>query len=55
MITVNIFKDREVTIARFLNSLNKNIVNVVELQHYLEIEDMVHVYKDEKKMKNIFI
>jgi hypothetical protein len=29
--------------ARFLNGLNQNIANVVELQHYVEVEDMVHM------------
>ncbi|RVW45606.1 hypothetical protein CK203_091543 [Vitis vinifera] len=29
--------------ARFLNGLNWDIVNVVELQHYVELEDMVHM------------
>jgi len=55
MITTNISKDKEVIIARILNNLNKDIVNVVELQHYLKIEDMVHMYKDEKNEKNTFI
>ena len=29
--------------ARFLGSLNQEIQNVVELQHYVELEDMVHI------------
>ena len=29
--------------ARFLNELNRDIANVVELQHYVELEDMVHM------------
>ena len=29
--------------AKFLNGLNWDIVNVVELQHYVELEDMVHM------------
>jgi hypothetical protein len=29
--------------ARFLNGLNWDIANVVELQHYVELEDMVHM------------
>jgi len=36
-------EDREATIARFLNGLNQDIANVVELQHYIELEDMVHM------------
>jgi len=35
MIQANIVKDREVIMARFLNGLNKDIVNIVELQHYV--------------------
>ena len=45
MVTANISKDREAIIARFLNSLNKDIINVIELQHYLEIKDIVHMCK----------
>jgi ferredoxin len=29
--------------ARFFNGLNRDIANVVELQHYVELEDMVHM------------
>jgi len=29
--------------AIFLNGLNRDIANVVELQHYVEVEDMVHM------------
>jgi hypothetical protein len=36
-------EDREATMARFLNELNRDIANVVELQHYMELEDMVHM------------
>jgi hypothetical protein len=43
MIQANVVKDREATMARFLNGLNRDIANVVELQHYVELEDMVHM------------
>ena len=36
MIRANVEEDREATMARFLNGLNRNIANVVELQHYVE-------------------
>jgi len=36
-------EDREAIMARFLNGLNRDIANVVELQHYVELEDMVHI------------
>jgi hypothetical protein len=29
--------------ARFINGLNRDIANVVELQHYVELEDIVHM------------
>ena len=29
--------------ARFLTGLNQEIQNVVELQHYVELKDMVHI------------
>jgi hypothetical protein len=38
MIRANVIEDREVTMARFHNVLNRNIANVVELQHYVEFE-----------------
>lgn len=43
MIRVNASEERKAIVARFLNGLNNDIVNVVELQHYLEMEDMVHM------------
>ncbi|KAL4369237.1 hypothetical protein GQ457_05G022300 [Hibiscus cannabinus] len=43
MMRANIVEDREATMARFLAGLNTEIANVVELQHYVELEDMVHV------------
>jgi hypothetical protein len=33
LIRANVEEDREVTMARFLNGLNRDIANVVELQH----------------------
>jgi len=43
MIWANVVKDIEATMTRFLNGLNKNIVNGVELQRYIELKDMVHM------------
>jgi hypothetical protein len=43
MIWANVVEDREATMARFLNGLNRDITNVVDLQHYMELEDMVHM------------
>ena len=41
MVRSNIEEDREAAMARFLTGLNREIQNVVELQHYVELEDMV--------------
>ena len=43
MARANIEEDREATMARFLAGLNREIQNVVELQHYVELEDMLHM------------
>ena len=43
MIRANVIEDREATMARFLKGLNQDIANVVELKHYVEVEDMVHM------------
>ncbi|GLU12626.1 hypothetical protein SLE2022_292900 [Rubroshorea leprosula] len=52
MVRVNVEEDREATMARFLHGLNRDIANVVELQHYVELEDMVHMaMKVERQLK----
>uniref|UniRef100_A0A2N9I8Y4 RNA-directed DNA polymerase n=1 Tax=Fagus sylvatica TaxID=28930 RepID=A0A2N9I8Y4_FAGSY len=52
MIRANVEEDREATMARFLSGLNRDIANVIELQHYVEIEDMVHMaMKVERQLK----
>jgi len=43
MIRANVIEDREATMARFLNRLNRDIANIVELQHCVELEDMIHM------------
>ncbi|RDX82000.1 hypothetical protein CR513_37271, partial [Mucuna pruriens] len=42
MIRANVEEDREATMARFIGALKKEITDVVELQHYMEIEDLLH-------------
>ena len=42
MIRANLEEDREATMARFLNGLNWEIIEKVELQHYVEIGEMVY-------------
>ncbi|XP_038976183.1 uncharacterized protein LOC120107097 [Phoenix dactylifera] len=42
MIRANVEEDREATMARFIGGLKKEIADVVELQHYIEMEDLLH-------------
>ncbi|KAL4303825.1 hypothetical protein GQ457_10G008630 [Hibiscus cannabinus] len=52
MIHANIDDEREATMARFLAGLDLDIANVVELQHYIDIDDVVHMaIKVEKQLK----
>ncbi|XP_052288665.1 uncharacterized protein LOC127899347 [Citrus sinensis] len=52
MIRANVEEDREATMARFLNGLNREIGDKVELQHYMEIEEIVHkAIKIEQQLK----
>jgi hypothetical protein len=43
MIRANVIDDREVAMTRFFNGLNRDIANVIELQHYVELEDMINI------------
>ena len=43
MIRANVEEDHEATMARFLNGLNHDIANIVELQHYVEMEGLLHM------------
>jgi hypothetical protein len=43
MIQANVEEDREATMAKFLNGLNRDIANMVEMQHYMELEDVKHM------------
>ncbi|RDX96727.1 hypothetical protein CR513_20577, partial [Mucuna pruriens] len=42
MTRANVKKGCEVTMATFIGGLKKEIANVVELQHYMEIGDLLH-------------
>ena len=54
MIRVNVEEDREATMARFLHGLNREIADIVELQHYVELTDMVHqAVKVEEQFKRM--
>jgi hypothetical protein len=39
MIRAIIVEDRKATMTKFLNWLNRDITNVVELQHYIKFDD----------------
>jgi hypothetical protein len=43
MIRANVNEDEEVTMSRFLNGFNRDIANVVELQSYVDLEELVHL------------
>ena len=43
MNTADITEDEESTTAHFSSGLNREIANILELQHYVELEDMVHL------------
>ena len=52
MIRANVVEDAEATMARFLGGLNREIANVVELHHYVDLEDMLHMaIKVERQLK----
>ncbi|KAJ4708853.1 Zinc finger, CCHC-type [Melia azedarach] len=52
MIQANIKEDNEATMTRFLNGLNKEISNVVELQPYMKLDDLLYLaLKVEKQLK----
>ncbi|RDX73700.1 hypothetical protein CR513_46655, partial [Mucuna pruriens] len=42
MTRANVKENHEVTMARFIGGLKKEIVDMVELQHYMEIENLLH-------------
>ena len=43
MIRANVNEDEEVTMSRFLNGLNRDIANVMDLQSYVDLEELVHL------------
>ena len=52
MVRANVVEDKEATIARFLGGLNREIANIVELHHYGELEEMLHLaIKVERRLK----
>lgn len=51
MIRANVEKVRKTTMATFFNGLNMEIANVVELQHYVKLEDLHVTMKVERQLK----
>ena len=49
MISANIGENREATMANFLGGLNHDSQDVVELQHFLELENLVYLAMTVKK------
>ena len=43
MTRANVDEDPEATMARFLGGLRKEITDVVELQHYIDLDEMLHM------------
>ncbi|RDX74012.1 hypothetical protein CR513_46289, partial [Mucuna pruriens] len=53
MTRANVREDHEVTMARFIGGLTKEITDLVELQHYMEIKDLLHkAIQVERQMKS---
>ncbi|GKV10964.1 hypothetical protein SLEP1_g22259 [Rubroshorea leprosula] len=52
MLRANVEDDIEATMAQFLHGLNHDIANVVKLQHYVELVDMVHMVMKVKQKLN---
>lgn len=42
MIRANMEEDREATMVRFISNLNKEFADVVDLQHYMEMEELLY-------------
>ena len=52
MVRANVEEDKEATMAKFVVCLNREIDNIMELQHYVELEDMAHMaIKVENQLK----
>ena len=52
MIRDNVNEDEEVTMSRFFNGLNRDIINVMELQSYVDLEELEHLaIKVEEQLK----
>jgi len=43
MIQTNVEEDKEATITRFMKDLNRDITHIMDLNHYVELDEMVHL------------
>jgi hypothetical protein len=51
-IRANVEKDREVTMVKFINGFNHDIALIVELHHYVELEEVIYISVNvEKQLK----
>jgi hypothetical protein len=48
-IQANVEEDREAIMTRFINGINHDIVHIMELHHYVELEEIVHMAVKMKK------
>jgi hypothetical protein len=52
MVRANIVEDKEDIMATFLNGMNRDIANIIKLQHYVELGGIMHIYI-KKKMETL--
>jgi len=49
MIRANVEEDKKATMAGFINGINHDIAHIMELHHYVELEEMVYMAVKMKK------
>jgi len=49
MIQVNVEEDREATMTKFMNGFNHDFTQIVELYHYVELKEIMHMTMNVKK------
>ena len=51
MLKANLVEDEKTTMSRFLNGLNREIADVVDIHHYLEFNELLmRAYKVERSL-----
>jgi len=51
-IRANVVEENESTMARFIHGLNREISDIVELHHYVDLDELMHqVIKVEQQLK----